>query len=438
MANFPSNISPDAVLIYDPHFIDPAHRSGCYLCDNAEDVQAIGINAVCLSVTAKPGDLALVRPFFEQFTYGVLIVSPDQTRREELSAAASQALPSCDISIADDSVFHGCATLGELRDKEGLRAFDALWTNAREIPPYGLLNLAKVKSTSKANAPHVRSGVPGLDEKIGGFYEGELSIWSGRRGEGKSTLSGQIILSAVKAGKNVCAYSGELPKEQFKEWLSLQAAGPGNVEPVVTDTGKTVYRVKPIIQPQIDAWWDDHLYLYDNDIDSADSPETILAIFRAAQKRLGCTSFVVDNLMTAELPGEDYYRAQGNYVKALKKFAKSTGAHVHLIAHPRKSDGKNKKADCDNVGGSGDVSNVADNTFWLERLEGGEAEIHSAKLNILKNRDFGVTGSIDLDFDFPSRRYYIGSPRFLCGWEQSGKQTTFDEIPDFKQENLPL
>jgi twinkle protein len=430
LENSRSNINPDAVLVYDPHFIDPSYKSGCYLCATPEDVQALQVNAVCLSAIARPDDLSLTRSFFEQFEFGVLIVCHDPERRAELSAAASRCLPSCDISVADDAAFKDCTTLSELREKHGISALDSLWAGAHELPPYGLVNLASVKSTTKADAPHVRSGVPGLDEKIGGFYGGALSIWSGRRGEGKSTLSGQIVLAAVKGGKNVCAYSGELPKEQYKEWLSLQAAGPDNVEKITTDTGMTMYRVNPIVQTQIDAWWNEHLFLYDNDIDDADKPETILSVFRSAYKRMNCTVFIVDNLMTADLPGEDYYRAQGTYVKALKKFAKSTGTHVHLVAHPRKSDGKNKKADCDNVGGSGDVSNLSDNTFWLERQEQNDIDepVHSAKLNILKNRDFGVTGSIDLDFDFPSRRYYIGSPRWLCGWEQAGSQEEFKEI----------
>jgi twinkle protein len=370
-------------------------------------------------------------PFFEQFEFGVLIVCHDPERRAELSAAASRCLPSCDISVADDAAFKDCTTLAELRDKHGLSALDSLWAGAHELPPYGLVNLASVRPTSKADAPHVRSGVPGLDEKIGGFYGGALSIWSGRRGEGKSTLSGtDCACRSSKAGKTSAPTPENFRRSSTKSGLSLQAAGPDNVEKITTDTGMTVYRVNPIVQTQIDAWWNEHLFLYDNDIDDADKPETILSVFRSAYKRMNCTVFIVDNLMTADLPGEDYYRAQGTYVKALKKFAKSTGTHVHLVAHPRKSDGKNKKADCDNVGGSGDVSNLSDNTFWLERQEQNDIDepVHSAKLNILKNRDFGVTGSIDLDFDFPSRRYYIGSPRWLCGWEQAGSQEEFKEI----------
>jgi twinkle protein len=116
LENSRSNINPDAVLVYDPHFIDPSYKSGCYLCAAPEDVQALQVNAVCLSAIARPDDLSLTRSFFEQFEFGVLIVCHDPERRAELSAAASRCLPSCDISVADDAAFKDCTTLSELRD----------------------------------------------------------------------------------------------------------------------------------------------------------------------------------------------------------------------------------------------------------------------------------------------------------------------------------
>ena len=36
---------------------------------------------------------------------------------------------------------------------------------------------------------------------------------------------GQFLLAAIEQGYSVCAYSGELTKEKFQEWINLQAAG---------------------------------------------------------------------------------------------------------------------------------------------------------------------------------------------------------------------
>ena len=60
---------------------------------------------------------------------------------------------------------------------------------------------------------------------IGGFYGGMLVIWTGYNGSGKSTILSNIILNGIENGHRAFAYSGELPKEDFKEWMDLRLSG---------------------------------------------------------------------------------------------------------------------------------------------------------------------------------------------------------------------
>jgi len=75
------------------------------------------------------------------------------------------------------------------------------------------------------------------------------------------------------------------------------------------------------------------------------------------------------------------------------------------------------------VGGSGDITNRADNVFKLERVPEDKIEMAecSTILTILKNREFGARGRVKLDFNEPSRRLYQmgGSPAKRYGWEKS-------------------
>ena len=93
----------------------------------------------------------------------------------------------------------------------------------------GLLNLADVDCERKLNADRVLSGFRQLYAGIGGFSPGDLSVWTGKRGEGKSTLLGQMMLEAINQGHRVCVYSGEFPKHRFKLTLMQQAAGGRHV-----------------------------------------------------------------------------------------------------------------------------------------------------------------------------------------------------------------
>ena len=54
------------------------------------------------------------------------------------------------------------------------------------------------------------------------------------------------------------------------------------------------------------------------------------------------------------------------------EFAKKNEVHVHLVAHPRKGDNDKKKLlTADDIGGSADITNRADNAFrwngWKKR-----------------------------------------------------------------------
>ena len=92
---------------------------------------------------------------------------------------------------------------------------------------------------------------------IGGFSEGSLCIISGKRGEGKSTLTGPLCLNAISQGETVCVYSGELSAYKFLEWIMLQATERRYIE-YKTDTrsGKNICCVSSEIQKRIKEWLD--------------------------------------------------------------------------------------------------------------------------------------------------------------------------------------
>ena len=301
-----------------------------------------------------------------------------------------------------------------------------------ELPVYGLLDLADVGPPDVAHMPKVRSGIPNLDQAIGGFLMGELSVWTGRRGEGKSTLLSQLLLEALDQDAAVCAYSGELPAWKFKYWTSLQAAGPEHIRREKDrSSGKLVPMVSPLVQPRIDEWYRRRFFLYDIGKSTVHDAANILRLFGYAHRWYGAKVFLVDNIMTARFKGTrdaDFYRAQSAFVNDLATFARSNGVHVHLVAHPRKTDQKHLAAD--DVGGIGDITNLADNVFALERTQKGEEGQGQTVLNILKNRFYGVRKQIGLTFDETSRRFYKSGTGDLdrrYGWEFAGCQVRFPE-----------
>ena len=65
----------------------------------------------------------------------------------------------------------------------------------------------------------IKTGIDALDKKLIGMNKGELSIWSGGNGSGKSTFLSQIALESICRNFNVAMFSGELTSNRAKSWL---------------------------------------------------------------------------------------------------------------------------------------------------------------------------------------------------------------------------
>lgn len=264
-----------------------------------------------------------------------------------------------------------------------------------------LVDVGLINPNDYENRIRVKSNIKPLDNMIGGFCLGELSVWTGKSGQGKSTLLSQLMLNAVNQGFKVCAYSGELINTQFQHWLILQACGSNNlVRTYDKDKQCDVYLPSKEAKEKICNWLKGKFYLYNNEFSSKNN--NIIDTFKMAHKKYGCQVFLVDNLMTAKYNSNDkenYYLQQSNFVGELVRFAKTQNVHVHLIAHPKKTQGELSKED---IAGTLDISNRADNTFSVSRND----NTNLTEVRILKNRSDGLQNrQICLNFDVNSKRF---------------------------------
>ena len=428
-------------LTFEERFISPDEPQGLWFCDNVAEVSDIQVNAVCLGTGADFDAVGKCRPFFELFPY-VVIVTPNAFARERLVKELAPRLAASTVYVVEDSGFRGCKTVREYIDAYGHDRLLDIFTGAVELPAYGILDLSEVEARDLTKVPRTLSGFERLDKSIGGFFAGELSVWTGKRGAGKSTILSQLLLNAIDQGRRVCAYSGELDRAQFREWTYLQAAGPEHIgyrdDPL---TGKRLPTVNPQVDKLISAWLHERFWLFDLERNTRHDPEAILSQFSYAKMRYRADVFLVDNIMAVEFDGvreKDFYREQSKFTQALAAFAKRQHVHVHLVVHPRKSSsGKDGEVTADDVHGSGDITNRADNVFLLTTHAVADAQ--KPMLVTLKNRDFGSKINQWLDFDKKSRRFFPdgGEPAKALGWELADRQVEITELPG-GDKNLPF
>lgn len=210
------------------------------------------------------------------------------------------------------------------------------------------------------------------------FRPGELTVWTGFNGHGKSLLLSQVQLGLMSQGARFVVFSGEMTPEYLLKRMVKQATGIDRPTPAYIDA--------------VGAWLRDRCFIF-NQTGSA-TIKRLLEVFGYAQKRYGVDHVVIDSLMMTDVPedGPGAMTAQKEAIRALCDFAKRTGVHVHLVAHPRKGKDENTGPGKMDVAGSGKITDGADNVFTVWRAQKDESEEYDpekpdAKLELKKQRN---------------------------------------------------
>ena len=186
---------------------------------------------------------------------------------------------------------------------------------------------------------------------------GEVSIFAGINGHGKSMISGMITLWLLNHAK-VCIASMEMKPEATLRRMIRQAAGTANPA--------------ERFQDKFLDWSKDRLWIYDR-LDQVPT-ENILGLVSYCKNELGITHIVIDSLMKCGID-DDNYNGQKRFVDQLCQLAKQLGVHIHLIAHMRKGESENKRPTKFDVMGSSAITNLVDNLFVVHRNKAKEEKL---------------------------------------------------------------
>lgn len=278
--------------------------------------------------------------------------------------------------------------------------------NAKPIKPDTLVNPSyysgKIKELFERGPEQFGTETPWdkLTQILKGWRDAEVTVWSGRNGSGKSTILNQVIISLGLKNIRSCIYSGEMPPERYLRWMVIQTAN---------DAKPTSSQVDEIL-----GWLDNRAYILN--MQSGMTPEKLMHDFEYAARRYNVKHFVIDSLMKIKLGGSDKYEDQEDFVNTLSDFAKKFDAHVHLVAHPRKSAADTDEPGKVDVKGSSHITDLADNVLVLYRVDEQTKQKLREKdktpvdmrLFVKKNREFGNEGIVNMQFDTESKTYSDG------------------------------
>lgn len=236
-----------------------------------------------------------------------------------------------------------------------------------------------------------------LWEKANGkiaFRPGEVSLWAGINGHGKSMFLSQVELDLVTQGEKVLSMSFEMLPARQMQRMARQAYADDL--PPVQFIGN------------LHKWTNGRLWMYDHN--GSIKWEKVMAVCRYAQEKFGITQFVIDSLMKC-VKGETDYDAQKDFVNELCAFAQSRKVHVHLVHHVRKSEDEDKIPGKFDAKGAGAVTDMVDNVFivWrnkkAERGDAKDPRSPTAMLRCDKQRNGEWEGMLGFWFHPESMQY---------------------------------
>lgn len=328
----------------------------------------------------------------------------------------------CKLRVVRQEDYLGEKDANAILQKYGPEAIHQAVHNAQVLPVNHVVRLADVENVDLNDLERIRTGFSNLDRVVDGFFMGQLVLLTGKRGEGKSTLMGQLMAEALNQGYKVLAYSGELPGYQFKRWLDFQLAGPQNVLTTYNVYSDPRYSLGEDTVERLNRWYYDNAFLYDNNSLNGDEYESLLETIEKTIQRYGVKLVCVDNLMTAidVASADSQYIQQSQFVRSLKQIAVRYNVVVLLVAHPKKTDGK--VTDNDAVSGSSDITNRAD--IVLSYVKNAEGESPGGKVFVMKNRMTGKLAlgdnAVAMEYEPSSKRIYQtgSSPSYKYDWER--------------------
>lgn len=239
---------------------------------------------------------------------------------------------------------------------------------------------------------------PGLVRLLKGFRTGELTVFTGPTGSGKTTFMCEYSLDLCMQGVNTLWGSFEIQNERLAKIMLTQFSRvslENNME-------------------EFDSWADkfELLPLYFMTFHGEESIKNVMDAMSHAVYVHDIQHVVVDNVqfmmgVGVDSSNVDRFWRQDLLIAAFRRFATQHNCHVTLVMHPRK-ERDSEELSTSSIFGGAKASQEADNVLILQdtRLKSQQGR---KRLQVTKNRFDGDIGSMPLEFNKENLTFSEGS-----------------------------
>ena len=225
-----------------------------------------------------------------------------------------------------------------------------------------------------------------LNTLVRGFRRGELTVFSGRTGSGKTTFISEYSVDLCMQGINTLWGSFEVRNTRLAKMQLKQFSGINLEENL----------------GQFDKWADKFtkLPMYYLTFHGAQEIDKVLDAMGYAVYVYDIAHVIIDNLQfmmgSSGMRTLDRFYAQDLIIGKFRKFASLHNVHLTLVIHPRKED--EERLTVNSIFGGAKATQEADNVLLLQEEE-VNAKVKRKYIQVAKNRFTGDLGVVPLFFN---------------------------------------
>ncbi|XP_068610936.1 twinkle mtDNA helicase [Brachionichthys hirsutus] len=226
---------------------------------------------------------------------------------------------------------------------------------------------------------------PELNRILKGHRKGELTVFTGPTGSGKTTFISELALDLCMRGVNTLWGSFEINNVRLAKIMLTQFA---------------MQKLEENLE-QYDFWADkfEELPLYFMTFHGQQNIKAVVETMEHAVYVYDINHVIIDNLqfmMGQESLSLDKFAVQDHIIGVFRKFATKSSCHITLIIHPRKEE-DDRELQTASIFGSAKASQEADNVLILQEKKLVTCPGRRS-LQVTKNRFDGDVGIFPLDF----------------------------------------
>ena len=331
------------------------------------------------------------RDWIRKFETVVLMFDMDEAGQEAVSAAA-KIIGIGKVKVAKLQAKDPCE---QLKEHGSFSLLQAIW-NATTYSPAGIMVGEQIweKFLERKNVESVPypDCLSGLNAKLDGIREGEITLFTSGTGSGKSTVIKEIVLDLLEntEGKVGLISLEESIGDTADKFIGMALERPIAGHPPLTEDEMRWGFDK--------VFKDERLVLLDHQGSVSDESLIDKIEYMAL---MGCKYLVLDHITIAVSEGTDGLtgnEAVDKLMSDLLKLVKQHNVWLGLISHLRKSQGRSfeegQLPSIDDIKGSGSIKQISFDIIAFARnlIAEEDYERNTIKLRVLKSRFTGRTG----------------------------------------------